>query len=198
MNIEEIDKTSKSRNFDENKITKSSFYVRSMLEYSFDFYGVDYHNCYVGGDNNKDVLYLTFRKPLKNTDQFYRVLNALSIDKYFISYKESENWYIIKMYIPMQYLSDYYKFLDGKYSLLSEDFKDNLLTLLLKYDKTKLFFNKVKAALYPNKELRKKLEDLLNVTLEIDAEIASVPNIEIERYNDSYFRQEDEDSKGNY
>lgn len=193
---EEKEKT--SIEFDVNKITKSSFYVRSMLGYSFQFYGVDYHNTYIGGDNQKDVLYLTFRKPLEDPEGFHKVLHTLSLDEYYIGFKESKDWFIIKMYVPMQYISDFYKFLDGKYSKLSEDYKENLLALVGEFDRTKILYNKTKLALYPNKEARKKLEEVLNVTLEKDAEIASIPNLDVERYNDSYFRKEDEGSKGNY
>lgn len=195
---EEIEKTSEKDNFDVNKITKSSIFVRSMLGYSFDFYGEDFHNCYLGGENQKDVLYLTFKKPLKDLLKFQKVLESLSMDEYYIGHKQSENWYIIKMFIPMQYITDFNKFLEGRYSHLSEEFKENLLSILLRYDRTKTLFSRTKACLYPTKDARKRLEEALGVTLDKDAEVASVPNMEVERYRDEYFRQEDNDSKGNY
>jgi len=195
---EEIEKTSKEDNFDVNKITKSSIFVRSMLGYSFDFYSENFHNCYIGGDTQKDVLYLTFRKPILDPTKFNKMLEALSTDEYYIGYKTSEEWCIVKMYVPMQYLNDFNKFINGKYSQMSEDFKENLLSILLRYDKTKTLFSRTKACLYPTKESRKSLGEALGVTIDKDAEVASVPNMEVERYRDEYFRKEDNDSKGNY
>lgn len=195
---EEIEKTSKEDNFDVNKITKSSIFVRSMLGYSFDFYSENFHNCYIGGDTQKDVLYLTFRKPILDPTKFNKMLEALSTDEYYIGYKTSEDWCIVKMYVPMQYLNDFNKFINGKYSQMSEDFKENLLSILLRYDKTKTLFSRTKACLYPTKESRKSLGEALGVTIDKDAEVASVPNMEVERYRDEYFRKEDNDSKGNY
>lgn len=196
--IEELEKTSKEDNFDVNKITKSSIYVRSMLGYSFDFYGENYHNCYLGGDNQKDVLYLTFKKPIENPTKFNKILETLSMDEYYIGYKASENWCIVKMYVPLNYLNDFNRFLEGKYSQMSSDFKENLLNILLRYDRTKTLYNQVKLCLYPTKEARKSLGEALGVELAKDAEIASIPNMEVERYRDEYFRRENNDSKGNY
>ncbi len=197
-NTEEIEKTSKKDNFDVNKITKSSIFVRSMLGYSFGFYGEDYHNCYIGGDNQKDVMYLTFKKPLKNPIKFQNILETLSSDQYYIGYKISDNWYIIKMFVPLEYINDFNKYLEGKYSKLSEDFKSNLLNILLRYDRTRTLYSRTKECLYPSKESRRNLSESLGVTLDKDAEIASIPDLEVERYRDEYFRQEDNDSKGNY
>ena len=196
--IEEIEKTSEKGNFDVNKVTKSNIFVRSMLGYSFDFYGENFHNCYIGGDAQKDVLYLTFKKPILDQTKFNKILETLSIDEYFIGYKTSEDWCIVKMYVPMQYLNDFNKFVNGKYSQMSEDFKENLLSILLRYDKTKTLFSRTKACLYPTKEARKHLSEALGVTIDKDAEVASVPNMDIERYRDEYFRKEDNESKGNY
>tara|TARA_R110000868_G_scaffold79778_5_gene226872 strand:+ start:2715 stop:3308 length:594 start_codon:yes stop_codon:yes gene_type:complete len=196
--IEEIEKTSEKGNFDVNKVTKSNIFVRSMLGYAFDFYGENFHNCYIGGDTQKDVLYLTFKKPISDQTKFNKILETLSIDEYYIGYKTSEDWCIVKMYVPMHYLNDFNKFVNGKYSQMSEDFKENLLSILLRYDKTKTLFSRTKSCLYPTKEARKHLSESLGVVLDKDAEVASVPNMEVERYRDEYFRKEDNESKGNY
>ena len=47
------------------------------------------------------------------------------------------------MNIPQQYVNDYYKFIEGKYSKMSEDYKENLLNTLLKYDITKIVYKKI-------------------------------------------------------
>jgi hypothetical protein len=92
------------------------------------------------------------------------------------------------MNIPQQYVNDYYKFIDGKYSKMSEDYKEHLLNMLLKYDVTKLVYKKIKECLYPTKEARKKLEDELGVILDPSAEVMSIPNLDIEIYKDEYFK----------
>jgi len=188
MTVVENDETSKKKsNFDYTKLTKARLFVRAMLGYPLDFYGEDFYNCYVGKSDN--VMYLTFKKPLKDIQSFNKVLETLTTDEYYSGQKSITDWYIIKMNIPQQYVNDYYKFLDGKYSKMSEDYKENLLNMLLKYDRTKIVYKKIKECLYPTKEARKKLEEELGASLDVDAEVMSIPNLEIEIYRDEYFKE---------
>jgi hypothetical protein len=184
--VENEETNNKKSNFDYNKLTKARVFIRCMLSYPFDFYGDDFHNCYIG--KTDPVMYLVFKKPIKDFYNFNKINDTLNTDEYYCGTKSTNNWHIIKMNIPQQYVNDYYKFIDGKYSKMSEDYKENLLNTLLKYDVTKIVYKKIKECLYPTKEARKKLEDELNVTLSTDAEVMSIPNLDIEIYKDEHFK----------
>ena len=77
MTVVENDETSKKKsNFDYTKLTKARLFVRAMLGYPLDFYGEDFYNCYVGKSDN--VMYLTFKKPIKDIQSFNKVFETES------------------------------------------------------------------------------------------------------------------------
>ncbi len=83
--VENEETNNKKSNFDYDKLTKARVFIRCMLGYPFDFYGEDFHNCYIGKSDS--VVYLVYKKPIKEVYSFNKVNEILSTDEYYCGTK---------------------------------------------------------------------------------------------------------------
>lgn len=174
-------------NFNDRKITKSSTFIRGMLGYSFSFYGKDFYNCYIHKDIlENNIVYIVFKKPFKDINMFLTIVENLKIDDNFVAYKETDNFAVVKMQIPIMYRPDIKHFLNGDYNKMSEEYKDTLLDLVYRYRRNDRLLQAYKEGLYTTKKAIKNLEDKLGASLPKN-EIISIPDLEVEAYIDSNF-----------
>lgn len=157
-------------------LTKTSLYLLPCLGGTRNIFGWSYlYNSYItdyNSDNPK--LKLTYR--FVGSENYNKLENFLINHKFYICTKE-ENKYLTSYIfsIPDEYKQDYHSFLDGKFSLLSEKLKQNILVFHGFNKRTNVY-----KILYKSKELKTELEKELGIELEENCELASIPDQKIE------------------
>lgn len=113
---------------------------------------------------------------ISNTTQFERLLTQIrGFDSYVAEYPVSDFETMVVLKIPEALMSDYYKCLDGKYSMFSPEAK-RLITVAGHPDSNNIkIINK-------SPELKSQWEAALDVTLPDDAEVYYKLDIEKETY----------------
>lgn len=159
--------------------TESNVFIRSMLGYSAPFYGNTFFNTYISIE--PELMYLVFRKPANDKEQLFQDMKfgILKTNHDYCSSDETEDYIILTFYIPIKYIDDFYKIIDGKYSRTSEDYKQLLLMLDVPYSEHRTTLFKI---LYPQQQDVKALAEYLNVELPSDAELKSIMNLEKEMF----------------
>lgn len=84
--------------------------------------------------------------------------------------------------IPEEFLKDYYTFLNGKYSQLSNKLKRNIKKFWGINSNSRLY-----KVLEKSEELRQQIEEELVCTIPASAELSSKPNFKEETYNDEQY-----------
>lgn len=157
----------------QERITKSSTFIMPLLGYDKVYFRYDHEfiNCFVGTERNNDYgeyIYLLYRfngsveftKFEENVIKKHKdYIDTIDIDKYQVLYKFKIN---------EKYKEDYYKILDGKYSTISKDGKERLMTFNLSEPNGSLYeiLNKVQRR-------KEKLEEEIGQTLPPEAEVYS-------------------------
>ena len=162
-----------------NKPTKTKSYLVPCLTPDILIRKGNLLNAYLSDENKESNytseahLYLLYKYDAKFSEyEAYLESHDLFIEKYDVG---NEVMFIFK--IPEEHMSDYYKFLEGKYSELSNNLKTKIHTFW-KLNKT----NKVSMVLRKAPALRKSLENSLEVQIPENAELSSIPNIDSETY----------------
>lgn len=169
--------------YKEHKYNKSSTFLRGMLKLPLDIWnGTNFFNCYISED--RIYLYLVFKKPFDNLTKFNSCLSTIVTSKYYSDYVSTNYFSIIKVMIPFEFLKDVDTFLQGKYSEMSTTYKETILGLFIKYDKTT--YDKIKRGLYPSNEDIKALEVKLNEKLP-NREVISICDLDNEIFNHTKF-----------
>lgn len=151
------------------------FYSFLKDTYIFDNLNI-YKNCiYILHDFNfRNPEFTSYEHKLINNDLF---LDLVDIDDKVL--------YIYKF--PKQYMFEYEKFKEGKYSQFGEDSKKliiNFFVNIYKNDPNAIgFLVKLKQVLYKDKILKQKIEKELGVTLDDNAELTDLISINNETFN---------------
>ncbi len=157
------------------KKNKSCFFILPFLGHpSYWYYGLI--NTYLGDETNKPEFNLN-----KIFVQVKVYDNKLTDIPYFNQfYRLEDNTYMYVYNIPSKYQDDYTKFYQGKYSQMSENAKE----LICKLSGIKPIINSdVFRILYKTAEQRYKVEQSIGQKLPDDAELYSIPDMELEIYN---------------
>lgn len=183
-------------------INKSKTYLLPLLSELVEF-DKKYHNniinTYIYDDLGKYencffILHkFSFRNPEYTIYENKLINNELYIDLIDI---DNDVLYIFKF--PDDYLYEYNKYKEGKYSEFKNDAKELILNFFGEVYKFNMnavsFLIKVKQILFKDKKLKKIIEDELNVILSDDAELSSIMDKEEETFNISkYINTEDND-----
>lgn len=148
-------------------------------------------NCYVkesGLIENKKVdfgnLIFILCKPIW-TERGYKNLIHYDKNDLLLSVKYNNKLVILIFEAPKKFNKDYKKFLQGRYSKFSEEYKQQLLKYFPKYvtENGKKRLHNNYAIIYPDNNYRKLLEARLDVSLNENSEIYSKPDIEEETLN---------------
>lgn len=165
-----------------HKLTKSSIFIREMLGYNPLFYGINFFNCYI--DCTTISMYLVFKKPIFDKN-YNNVKFELQVDPYFIEYINNEVYEIFNLKIPEKYEEDFLKFLKGKYSEMSNLYKENIARLHL--HASKISYKQICEILYPSKEKQQSLAKLLDVPSLPNNEIFDRPDLDEEVFDINKF-----------
>lgn len=168
--------------------TKSWWFLTPILE--LDQYNLNYKyllNVYIKSEthpelNQKDIIiyHYDFMQPGGNFAKLER--NLSSLPNYILSYDPDEYTTLFFFHIPRKWYNDYLLFINGKYSLLSDDYKKLLLNFY-KMSGSYAHANAVEKILIKSPERRKAIEEDLDAKLPEDAEVASIITWEDETYS---------------
>jgi hypothetical protein len=163
----------------EHKFNKSTTFLRSLIKLPLSIWdNTDLYNCYIS--KSKIYLYFVFKKPFTDITKFNYFLDTIATNKYYVDYVSTNKYSIVKVFIPAEYLKDIDIFLSGKYSEMSSNYKETMLSLYMKYNKST--YEIIKKGLYPSNEDIKRLEAKLDAKLS-NREVISICNEEDEFFN---------------
>lgn len=183
---------------------KSKTYLLPLLSELVEF-DKKYHdnliNTYIYDDlgKYKNCIFIyhkfSFRNPEYTSYEHKLVNNELFIDLIDIG---DNVLYIFKY--PEEYLFEYQKFKEGKYSLFGTDAKELILSFFSNIYKSNInavnFLLKMKQILFKDDKLKRKIEKELGISLPDGAELSSIMNKDDETFNLSkYVEQENDKNK---
>jgi hypothetical protein len=183
-------------------INKSKTYLLPLLSELVEF-DKKYHNniinTYIYDDLGKyeNCFFILHKFSFRNPE--YTIYeNKLINNELYINLIDIDNDVLYIFKFPDDYLYEYNKYKEGKYSEFKNDAKELILNFFGEVYKFNMnavsFLIKVKQILFKDKKLKKIIEDELNVTLSDDAELSSIMNKEEETFNISkYINTEDND-----
>lgn len=151
------------------KYNKSVYFLLPMLGLSI---GVNFNgliNCYIGEGNVEDFENYHLHLLMKDTN------NKLHHIKGYINHTKNDHGIMYKFRIPTEYEEDYLKFILGKYSEFSNDYKAQIYKLLLKPFRDSNIYK----VLNKSPEAKKILEEKIGMSIG-DQEVLSVPSFESE------------------
>ena len=166
------------------KKTKSTLLIMPMLGSSkkLFFYNNFLVNCFVGtkeeGEGSIVLLYRWSKDP-----RFLKFEAALKQFRNFIEFKDmSKDFILFKFKVPTKYKKDYKTFIDGKYSKLSNQYKNQIL----KFNDADID-SQIAQILYLGERRKSRLEHSLGITLDPDAELFSVIDRDLELFDKNYY-----------
>ena len=164
------------------KQTKSSLFVLPMLggEKNLFFYNNLLVNCFIGIPDHEgciallyrwsgDPLFLKFEKAIK---QFRNYVDSCDISSELVMFIFD---------VPKKHVKNYKKFIDGKYSKLSDEYK----TKILKFHGMNID-SQMAQILYKSKKRKKRIEHNLGIPLDDSAELFSIID-DFEVFNPNYY-----------
>lgn len=123
----------------------------------------------------------TFKDP-----QFTAYEHRLTNNPLFVKCIDIDNKVLYIFKFPEEYLSEYYKFYEGKYSEFGEDAKQLILKFWAEVNKGNTasvqFLIKLKDILYKGTKLKETIEKKLGVKLNDDQELGEIIDIELETF----------------
>lgn len=167
------------------KQTKCNFFVLPMLGFKRNFYDPYFINSYISEyDTSEPKINLVFDNV--DTDDFILQIGKLSSHKEFIGRFFEDDEVILTFSINRLYKKDFFNFLEGKYSKISDFYKDILCNHFgsksctdIKYDGTEVSMFDI---IYPSMEKRIILANFLNVNIKLIKEVKSKPVLEDEEF----------------
>tara|TARA_R110000822_G_scaffold73853_13_gene177631 strand:+ start:4180 stop:4752 length:573 start_codon:yes stop_codon:yes gene_type:complete len=136
-------------------------------------------NVYIYDDLGKyqNCLYIlhdfSFRNP-----EFTAYENRITRNEYFVDSIDINNQVLYIFKFPAEYMHEYNKFIEGKYSQFGVDAKELILEFYTNIFQGNLnavnFLLKLKQILFKDIKLKKQIEHKLGVTLSDDAELTDV------------------------
>tara|TARA_R110000822_G_scaffold101204_1_gene227398 strand:+ start:850 stop:1596 length:747 start_codon:yes stop_codon:yes gene_type:complete len=164
--------------------TKSTLFVLPMLggERKLYFYDNLLINCFIGIPDHEGCIALLYRwsgDPLFH--KFERVLKEFS--NYVTDYVVDKHSQLIMFVfdVPKKHIKNYKKFLTGKYSELTPEYKENML----KFHGLDIT-SQLGQIIFKSKKRKSKLENTLKVKLDNDAELFSILD-DKEIFNSKYY-----------
>lgn len=136
-------------------------------------------NTFIRYNEKEEVLVLTFYKDNLTQKDFDNLINS----DIFADFSELEDKFLLVLYIPEEVKDDYYKFIEGKYSQISDSSKEKILKFVHKYYPLDLY-STIGKVLYKDPSLRKEWIEYLNLhEFPEDIELSSKIDLIKETYN---------------
>jgi hypothetical protein len=175
----------KRRDIQEIKLTKTHKFILPMCDINPKVLPVNYINTFITNESN--IIVLIFDITVDNLG-FNMFLDINKFNNCFVKVEEYLNESLVYFKIPDKHIEDYNKFIEGKYSLFSENYKEILLKLYTREVAARdSYLVNMVDVLYPHEGKRKILAKEYNVNFNIfPIEVLAKPNIEHEIYVSLY------------
>jgi len=145
---------------------------KSKLDLRFDTYFV---NAFI--DKEGKCLSLKYR--FTGTEQYKEFEKTLISNPMFVSHEDCDTYHVMYTFrIPKQFENDISNFMEGKYSLFSKTLRQRIMKFYGGEDSVAIM-----QIIRQDEGLKQKLEEYLNISLPIGAELASKPILKHEIYN---------------
>lgn len=169
------------KDYESRKMRNKSFtYVLPMLSKHFDVRKKNLLNTFIYSTDKpklKNHIFLLYR--FSGEKEFLEYEDYLENLKFFETSYDPDKLHTIYCFkIPKEGLDVYNKFLKGKYSEFTQDYKVHIF----KFHNIKDPTHRVAQVLFKHPDLREEWEDKLGVTISEDAEVSSPPNVDLETY----------------
>jgi hypothetical protein len=172
-----------SKNKEGLVLTKSTTFIRPMLGYDVLFFGDTQCNCYINLNDEKETFVLVFEK---NKLRLYEYIpEELSKHPLLKNKYDFPKYLIFEFYVPDNYINDFYLYIDGKYSKMSDDYKEEILALHMSNPN---IYKKLEIILYPSEKDIKRLAEFLDVELPKDAEVFDKIDLHQELFDINKFK----------
>lgn len=162
------------KQIDKSIWNKSVYFILPMIGITSSYYNLV--NCFLGDNLNKPEL--NFNKI------FVQLLEKdIKLERYThyeSTYKLDDNSYMYIFKIPKQFENDYTLFCDGKYSLFTDDYKDQII----KYIKERPYHNSpIYKILFKTLDQKELIEEMIGQPLLDHEEVCSRPYLDLELYD---------------
>jgi hypothetical protein len=149
-------------------------------------------------DRYKNCIYIlhdfSFRNP-----EFTKYENKLTQSEYFVDLIDIDDQVLYVFKFPEEYMHEYNKFKEGKYSHFGLDAKELILDFYTSIFQGNLnavnFLLKLKQILFKDKKLKKQIEENLGVSLPDDAELTDLIDMETETFKISQYEKKIQNGK---
>ena len=156
----------------------SSYFVLPALGKHYMFYGDALENCYLYEEEGlSDCICFVFNKELSESkDIDLRKLPG------FLDVLDKKGKQVYVYSIPDEYLDDIYLFKGGKYSQMSDTYKQRVLSCNISATVKDIATTKIYGILYKTTGMRLHWKTLLGEDLPKDAECWSIPDLKAETF----------------
>ena len=161
-----------------NKKNKSSEFILPMLggNKKLFFYNSLLLNCYIGTTEDKNCIVAVYKD--SNSLLFNKFERAIIRLKSFVKAYDVDNYIVFIFSIPKHHKKNYKKFIDGKYSEFSLEYKLQILDF-----HNQEIDDRLGTIVFKSEHRRQEMEEVLDAEISKDSELYSVPNIEEEIFN---------------
>jgi len=159
--------------------TKASLFILPMLPGNRDTFYYDRFllNCFVGTKDVDNVIAVLFR--FSGLKTFASLEDSMKKLKSYIKTEDPTKSTVLYLFkVPRRYQKDFDKFLEGKYSEMTENYKYKIMNFHGVDDESS-----IGQILFKDPYRKEELENLLDMELPKDAELYSIPNMEQEIYD---------------
>tara|TARA_R110000765_G_C18841082_1_gene597971 strand:- start:162 stop:920 length:759 start_codon:yes stop_codon:yes gene_type:complete len=166
------------------KRTKSSTFIMPMLGGHRDLYFWNklFINCFIETEEDKDCIALLYR--WSSDLSYIKFEKALSKFKNFKRrYDPNPDYVMFVFNVPKKHIRNYKKFINGKYSKLTQDYKFEILEF---HDKD--MSDELGQILFKSEKRKKAMEHKLDIELPEDSELLSIINMDQETYNPEIYK----------
>lgn len=159
------------------RLNKSSFFILPLIGIDNTYYGLI--NSYLGYFESDKLVGMDGDSIYVNIKYYDEKLRGNSNYKDY--YQLKDNTYMYVFSIPDKFKNDFFSFVDGKYSLFSEEAK-YILCKSSTVNSRKIESSNLYGILYKTRGRVKYIEELIGQKLPVDAELCSVVELEEETY----------------
>jgi hypothetical protein len=156
--------------------TKTGLFLLPALGKSKDYLKMNsyYVNAYL--DHTHEFICIMYR--FTGTQTYKEFEKSISTDPLCVSHLEHGKYHVVYIFkIPLQFKEDVLSFVEGKYSKFSKALKGRIQKFYGREDSKPMI-----DVINRSKDLKKKLEDYLELPLPVNSELASRPDNKIEIY----------------
>lgn len=133
--------------------------------------------CSINKEVEKPIIVIVYEK--LDNDMYNEYLTSLYENELTENVIENDDEIIFIFNFPEEFREEYYLYINGKFSMFSQKAKDVIIDFIGNYHKSSSVW-KIKKVLYKEQQLREYLEKKLDLKIDEDMELSSIPDLEKE------------------